>query len=203
MVPAEAVQGAARAQIEQEAAQRRLAELSTEAQTSSEAQIEEKTDEAIKAALPEEVVSAVGRLPYSKFKERYRSVYDQVFSKEYLLTGRVTHDQPLAGTTFTLRSLKSRERNALAALQTQSDFVSSQYTRAALAAGLAAIGDKEYPAVKLEVGGYDAWAANPAVKALLEWIDEADETLVDYLMGVHMDISLAKTFALREDLKNH
>jgi len=202
MVPAEAVQQAASEARQQQAAQTQLEGLAEEAKDAAQAEAEQDLKEKVQAMLPKQVVCVVGTVSYDAFKKRYASVYEQVSSKEYLLSGRVTYRLQLGSFEYVLRSLKSRERNELAALQTDANIVNPEYTRAVLAAGIESIAGQKFPAVKLQIGGYDDWIKSAHVKKVIDWLDEADETLVELLMGVHLDMQTAKMLALREDLKN-
>lgn len=202
MVPSDAVQRAATEQREQQAAAEKLDELAAQASDAAEIAAEQEVDEKLQSLLPKQVMSVVGLIDYADFKRRYKTIYEQVVSKEYLLSGRVTYRLDLGGVEYVLRSLKTRERNELAALQTDPNVVNPEYTRAVLAAGIESIAGQKFPAVKLQVGGYSTWSESDHVKKVTDWIDEADESLVDILMSIHLDMQTAKMLALREDLKN-
>ncbi len=174
--------------------------------------------------LPAFIDSGVyGRMPYAEFKRVYQTIWDQVRTKEYLLSGRVTYVADIAGNRFTLRSLKRREEQALAlwepsavpenADQKPDEMHAAHGRRVAIQVRNASrqlvvqLSGNNIQGLRIEVPDLTpetaaAWLDNDAVKQSLAVLDALDNQIATSLLDLIYDMNVARRQALLENLRN-
>ncbi len=167
-------------------------------------------DKAVTDQLPKEVPTLLGMLPYATFKELFKNVYDQVSDKTHLLSGRVTHTFRLGKMEVTLRSIKNKERIALAPLLSDPKITDQgkamvdehTYKTYLLLLSLVKIDTVPFPDVELTPERFSAWKEHEHIVGAINFIGNLDESLFFTLCGLVTDLSTAKHFALVENLRN-
>ena len=208
MLPASAAIADIQTRREDEAARA----LQEQAKASAEAPSPEKTaaEAEIKSQIPEVVQSGVlGRVSYSVFKRRYSSVYDQVRDKDHLLSGQVRFTGDVSGIPIVLRSLRQRDRRALAPLSRdpridQGEFMAQdfRYRLRMVVMSVDKIGDANFPDPPTKGQSIADWEKIETVQQALDYAEDWDETLFTIVLNTVGDMELAKHFALLEDVVN-
>lgn len=162
--------------------------------------------------LPEEVLTSYGRISYPTFRKLYSQVWDQVKEKEHLATGYCSFTgELLPGVEGTLRTLKTKENRALLEWTPATDAIGmtidqkkdALYRNIKLAIGLIRFDGRDLVQVPdLTPENAEKWIETEIVKQKLTWLDSLPEEVTLQLSGIHMDVSNALRFALRENLKN-
>jgi len=161
--------------------------------------------EAVNKQLPETVPTIYGELSYSDFKTRFSKIYDQVQDKTHLLTGKVTCVFSIGNMSVTMRSLKTRERLALAPLAGSVDGTGAadpRYRTYVLTLAIEKLDTRSFPSVKLTPDTLSTWEQDEQVKAAIDIVENLDESLFLFLFGLFNDLNVAKNLALVENLKN-
>jgi len=173
---------------------------------------------------PEIQSVSLGRMPLSEFSSYFKSVWDQVADKRFMARGYVTFDTTIAGTQFSVRTLRRCEESALAlwspsmAVESDPRFSSedrhvahgdavarqmaSSLRRLAVHLDGGVFLDNRVELPKLTTDTAASWLSSPAVINLLASLDNLDAGLIAALMDVAYDVELARACALRENIRN-
>lgn len=146
--------------------------------------------------------------PYATFKQKYADVYKQVADMEQLVIGRITYEDSINGTPFTLQSLKQSEIGLIQMLLPVAATTTVTYARdvsrymlARLSIALTMFKNKPLPSVPVSFSTeLQKWLDSSAAK--IDMLADFDETLVAYLSNVYDDLVLAKRLAFAELAEN-
>lgn len=160
--------------------------------------------------LPEEVISDIfGKLTYAEFKERYKSVWEQVTDKDHLITGRIQYTTKILKTELVVQSMSRREQTAIALFDplfgvsnTQTAEVKRDLGAYRVIIQTVRLGDTVFPKVPLTSENRVTWAADPVVKQQYDYILDVDPIFFNYILSVLNDVDQAKQLALLENLRN-
>ena len=160
--------------------------------------------------LPEEVISDIfGKLTYDEFKERYKSVWEQVTDKDHLITGRIQYTTKILKTELVVQSMSRREQTAIALFDplfgvstTQTSEVKRDLGAYRVIIQTVRLGDTVFPKVPLTSENRVTWAADPVVKQQYDYILDVDPIFFNYILSVLNDVDQAKQLALLENLRN-
>lgn len=160
--------------------------------------------------LPEEVISDIfGKLTYAEFKERYKSVWEQVTDKDHLITGRIQYTTKILKTELVVQSMSRREQTAIALFDplfgvstTQTSEVKRDLGAYRVIIQTVRLGETLFPKVPLTSENRLTWAADPVVKQQYDYILDIDPIFFNYILSVLNDIDQAKQLALLENLRN-
>jgi hypothetical protein len=160
--------------------------------------------------LPEEVISDIfGKLTYAEFKERYKSVWEQVTDKDHLITGRIQYTTKILKTELVVQSMSRREQTAIALFDplfgvstTQTSEVKRDLGAYRVIIQTVRLGDTVFPKVPLTSENRVTWAADPVVKQQYDYILDVDPIFFNYILSVLNDVDQAKQLALLENLRN-
>lgn len=166
-------------------------------------------DSFVDAQLPKEVSTTFGLMPYSTFKTRFSSVFEQVIEKSHLVFNSVSMEFKVGAMHIKLRTLSSLEKRALTifapdpkleyAAFTARWIDKSMYT---LVLCCAEIDGKPLPPITVTRDNLLTWFESEAVKKTLNFFDSLDDEFIQLLSTLQADLELAKRFALIENLKN-
>jgi hypothetical protein len=160
--------------------------------------------------LPEEVISDIfGKLTYAEFKDRYKSVWEQVTDKDHLITGRIQYTTKILKTELVVQSMSRREQTAIALFDplfgisnTQTSEVKRDLGAYRVIIQTVRLGDTIFPKVTLTSENRTTWAADPAIKQQYDYILDIDPIFFNYILSVLNDVDQAKQLALLENLRN-
>ena len=160
--------------------------------------------------LPEEVISDIfGKLTYAEFKERYKSVWEQVTDKDHLITGRIQYTTKILKTELVVQSMSRREQTAIALFDplfgvstTQTSEVKRDLGAYRVIIQTVRLGETLFPKVPLTSENRLTWAADPVVKQQYDYILDVDPIFFNYILSVLNDVDQAKQLALLENLRN-
>jgi hypothetical protein len=160
--------------------------------------------------LPEEIISDIfGKLTYAEFKERYKSVWEQVTDKDHLITGRIQYTTKILKTELVVQSMSRREQTAIALFDplfgvstTQTSEVKRDLGAYRVIIQTVRLGDTVFPKVPLTSENRVTWAADPVVKQQYDYILDVDPIFFNYILSVLNDVDQAKQLALLENLRN-
>lgn len=160
--------------------------------------------DAVNKQLPKTVPTIYGELSYEDFKNRFSKVYEQVQDKAHLLTGKVTCTFNIGSMFVTLRSLRTRERMALAPLAGSEGMsaTDARYRTYILSLAIEKLDSRVFPSVKLTPDTLDKWKDDEQVKSAIDVVENLDESLFMFIFGLFTDLNTAKNLALIENLKN-
>lgn len=189
---------------------------------------ENRTDETAEEgeqpfSLPKLVDSSVyGKLSFEHFKEKYKSIFDQVRDKVHLTKGCVEFEVTVSGQKISLSSLtKGQQRfvnfisrgdsstSRLPSVNDQEEFGNWFLLMAITAAGSQDIRLPRTPRIsssEFERERTDeevtAFLANEKVQSKLNWLDDMANEVYQQLYNVATDIITATFLAVREDIVN-
>lgn len=160
--------------------------------------------------LPEEVISDIfGKLTYAEFKERYKSVWEQVTDKDHLITGRIQYTTKILKTELVVQSMSRREQTAIALFDplfgvstTQTAEIKRDLGAYRVIIQTVRLGETLFPKVPLTSENRVTWAADPVVKQQYDYILDIDPIFFNYILSVLNDVDQAKQLALLENLRN-
>lgn len=160
--------------------------------------------------LPEEIISDIfGKLTYAEFKERYKSVWEQVTDKDHLITGRIQYTTKILKTELVVQSMSRREQTAIALFDplfgmstTQTSEVKRDLGAYRVIIQTVRLGETLFPKVPLTSENRLTWAADPVVKQQYDYILDVDPIFFNYILSVLNDVDQAKQLALLENLRN-
>jgi len=195
--------------MDQEAARQKEAAEKAEAPAAASPAVAEEPWEAV----PKRIGSGVyGFMPFEAFKRRYASVWEQVASKDHLMTGRFSYETTLLGRPLKLRSMTRREEKALScwlpsplasgATAAEIEEAQTEYVTLRLVLQVERIGDVRGPAVRLTPETRDAWRKDPVVTQMLDYIYDLDTAVSAQLVALLNDFDVARQYALLENLRN-
>lgn len=183
--------------------------------TATEPAAEKTSPPVDEAKLPDIVRCLYGAIPYEKFKERYKDVYEGVANGDLFAFGFAKHTVSVSGKKFTLRTLLDREREALiepliaqASRDPESDEGSLAFSQAAryqLVIGTVRIDDADMLAatVRLTHANVEAWQADPLTQQRIAFYEDRPKTLINTLTAVMTDMTTALTYAIQESMGNY
>ena len=159
--------------------------------------------------LPKVVPSALGDLPYAKFKDKYHEIYNQILDGEHLITGFVLHLCKFGKIEIQLRSLTTKEAafvHSLIPMNMHAEDASERmalFNQARLAIAVRRVMQTEHPKLPApKIGEEEDWFATDIVKQVVDVISNWDETFSAVVSNILDDIGAAKGLALREALLN-
>lgn len=205
--------GGSREQVEQAIAQKRASEnlqQNVEQQAEAAEQKEkERVEEEVNSKLPRIVDSGIlGRTTFEKFKEMYKSVWDQVADKSHFLSRRVTFTTEIP-MHITVQSLTQAEQRCLelwapnkSMTQTEIQEASMDYSVLRLVIQLRSVEEIEFVDVPLSVLNREDWRKDPAIVQQIEVVSGWDPQFVTFLVELVNDLDAAKYTALVENLKH-
>lgn len=179
---------------------------------------EQKRLDAIDKLLPKEIAASFGDVPYDIFKERFKSIWDQIADKTHLARGYCVYAfSPLPNVTVSIRTLRSGEMKFLRRFTPSTNPTEdpARYmdedslfrdVRFVMAVTLFDGGElPEIPIPKeriLSKEDIEEWMKDRQVSDRFDWVDSLPEELTGTIAGAFMDMSLAYRYGLQENLKN-
>lgn len=164
--------------------------------------------------LPKELICSVGRMSFDTFKRRYKTIWDQVSSKDHLARGYCIFEHEAApGVKTSYKTMRSVEMRLLSRVSPTTPAATDpikyadegyQYRLVRVAMGVLEWDGRQLAPLPLP-GSSDpvgAWLALPDVAARLKMFENLGDELLDLLLGTLNDVTNAYRLALQENLKN-
>lgn len=148
-----------------------------------------------------------GEATLTRIRELYPNVESEIQDKDHLMRGFVSHQLALGGTTFTIRTLRRRELDALASAKLSADadadvstFLANQLNT--LAVAITHVNEDVWSLKALNTESIDEWLTDSSVVKVKEYVRDWDAALVEILLLAQRELELVKAILLRENLKN-
>lgn len=209
-VPAAAIQD----KIEAHKAATQINQASTDADKAKDDAKEVARLKEIDDLLPKEVFCSVGKLSFDTFRQRYKTVWEQVANKDHLARGHCVFTHEIAPSVKVIyRTLRGNEMRFLSRMAPSTSATVDrvkfsdegyQFRLMRVILGVTewdsrALSPLPIPTLADRV---EDWLVLPDVSARMKMFEGLPEELLDLMAGILSDVSNAYHYALQENLKN-